>query len=232
MLSNQKLLNLSKKEVRLRTMERRNESIINVLKKECQKLGVIAKPEAHPVKQPWKLKKLRSDYTFKLPEKAARDPQPLETFKHGWKVKSEMQIPQRVKELTEKRSKMILVGNAFSVNNKAPSETTVTGRKVSKSKSLLDTKREITLKGKEMGNRYSQNFMSRHMTSDANPVDRYHSLMTRKTNVDKNNQKCVRSGNKPSESFSKPLQTLIDDFSRYEEDCAADGNFNICHESQ
>lgn len=191
-LNYQLLREFSLKDAKLRTVEKRNDSIISILKRRKEKLEKRLKPKKSSTEKFFELKQRQSAYTFKLPDvKQQKCVQNYETFKHGWRVGSELRLPARVKELSQRRSKMIVIGNSHSLNNKTSSGSApATCKESDKHKmSPVEMRQEMLMKSKQLGNRFSHALVNhRKASTNGDKFDRR--LITRKLGAGHN--KCVQ----------------------------------------
>lgn len=213
-LQNYKLLqDYALEEEKLRQREDRNRSMINILKRECEKTGGKTRPKTSPEKL-LKKKSLQKEFTFKLPEKSKKSSSEdtQESFRYGWKVSSKSHIPEKVKELNQRRSKMLLLGNYYSMINKTTSETKLSSQRFEKQQSMTEMKHEMLSKAKELGNRNSHAWIQRRQLAanviTAEEVNRYESLMTEIQEAELHYRKCLQSRTKPSQSFSENFEKL------------------------
>lgn len=151
------------KEDGLRRLEEKSRYVINSLKKECKRLD---ENEARVVsmQKALKLKQAREDYTVKLPETRRKLPRcNKEVFKNGWRVRNESEITEKAREKLKLRSQMVLVGNGYSMTNKAERSA-----RVPRSKSIDEVKKEMIVKSRMIGNHYSQAFMRKRTRVNSN----------------------------------------------------------------
>lgn len=150
------LQKFSKKEKKLKAIEKRQASLLSLLKREYEALKVLNKtPRVTKDDKLMRFRSLRSQYTFKIENSNYIDEQlKKDTIKH-----SLHKSLQNKRELNERRNKMILAGNSFSQNNKKSiSEQSI--RKVSSTMSQLQMKREMLARRNEFGNSCTASFMN------------------------------------------------------------------------
>lgn len=191
----QLLQKLSLKEAKLRAAERRNDEIIGVLKRGNDS----TLKQKSPSEKFAELQRRRSDYTFKLPKLSRQNQQTSETFKNGWRV-SESRLSERVNELSKRRSKMILIGNFHSRNNKSSKQSFQS--KLGRQQSQNNLKRELMMKAKQIGDQFVHDFMNRKKPSN----DCYRRPMTHK--------QTSKIGNESVGSCNEQCKKLIDDIGR------------------
>lgn len=204
--------NYSNKDDKLRSLEKKQESIISILKRECEKLDGKSEVQVSPYQKFWKKKQVERNYTVKFPVTKKNEVEPKETYKHGWRVKSPaIQNPERV-EKSELRSKMIVVGNFFSMSNKT-SKTTV---KMQRNKSALEVKQEMLIKAKQLGNQYSLLFNKKFTKNSIGTaeLDRFQRLLTKKREAEKFYERSRKSGNEISEKFMGRYGNLVKEIHR------------------
>lgn len=200
----------------LRRLEKKQRLTINVLKRDCKKLDEN-KAKDLPGFKAWKQKQVQRDYTFKLPKTSIIQPQPeREIFKHGWKVRSESEISEDAKQKLQQRSQMLLAGNVYSMKNKSCGSSPILKNR--QSKSVDEVRKEIIVKSKELGNRYSQCFMkARKSSSDLSEnIHRYHLLLWKKNKIEQQYQNYCNSRQKIPNSLPLQYSNLIDEIEEAE----------------
>lgn len=159
---------LAKKEKKLDAIEKRQASVLSLLKREYETLKVLTKqPRETKQDKLMKFKSLRNQYTFKREHQGDIN----EHTKNESSKASIYKTIHHVHELSERRSKMILAGNSFSQNNrKSIQESSI--RKVSSTMGQLQIKREMLARRNEFGNSCTASFINRKASrpSTANPL--------------------------------------------------------------
>lgn len=223
---NFKLKNFSLKDEKLQLIEQKQASIIGTMKRECEKLSQMKNHASSPAQKLWWKKQIQNKYTFQLPESAKslsrilKESTLKETFKNGWKNKTESKSSPQCKEIAQRRTKMILAGNSFSLNNLRRSETPQLNKKVCQTSSMAEIKQKMIIKSRQLGNHYTQVFMqsqkspSRFITVDE--LDRYHRLISKKQEIEKNHRKLMRTGAEFPVSNSMKYSKLSEEIRRLE----------------
>lgn len=204
-LQNYKLIqNYSVKDAKLRSLEKKHESIISVLKRECDKID----SKVSPYQKFWKKKQVESNYTMKLPKTKKKELKLTETFKHGWRVKNASQVPEK----TELRSKMIAAGNFFSLSNKTPTSTV----KIQRNKSAVEVKQEMLIKAKQLGNRYSLIFNKKSTRNSiaVDELERLQLLLGKKHEAEKFYENRKKNGKEVTEKFLGKYGKLVEEIQR------------------
>jgi hypothetical protein len=207
----------------LRLIEKKNDKVISKLQRECEKIDEKTKPEISTDQKFWRLKQVHNEYTFKRREPTPKNVDPksksVENFNHGWK--SESQNSERIKELNQRRNKILLLGNFYSKNNSPKSGSTLMqNTKLSKVKNNFEMKQEMLVKAKQLGNQYSHAFTNRSIPKSTvitvAEVDRYHCLMARKREAEKYFRESLKSGEMLSEEFNEKYANVIDELCQLE----------------
>lgn len=204
LLNYQLFQKISLKDAKLRAVEMRNDSIIDILRRKKEKLAKKSKPMKSSAEKFDELKQRQSAYTFKLRDGKKQKCEAAETFKHGWRVRSESRLPERVKELSQRRSKMIVIGNSHSLSNKT-SPRPATCRESDNRKSLVEMRQEMLIRSKQLGNRFSHAFVNRQKAStNKHKFDCNHRLMSCKLEA----EQVVQHVNNPPELFRENYTKL------------------------
>lgn len=206
---------------KLRSLEKKQASVISILRLECEKLETKTR-QISPAQKSWRMRQLRTEYTFKLQRSStASSATSDETFKYGWRVRSATKLPERTKEMSQRRSQMLQFGNFHSMNNKAASgKAAYNGLSTTKERSIASGKKEMMNKARELGNHYSKIFRKpqKSSTTFVTELDRYHRLLAKKKDLERRHRlNCIRQ-----ELTSPPLAATyvktLEDIRRLEED--------------
>lgn len=209
---------------KLRSLEKKQASIISILRLECEKLEAKNR-KISPTQKSWRMRQLRTEYTFKLPlakrstttNSATSD----ETFKYGWRVSSATKLPERTKEMSQRRSQMLQFGNFHSMNNKAASgKAAYDGPSMTKERSIASDKKEMMNKARELGNHYSKIFRKpqKTLTTFVSELDRYHRLFAKKKDLERRHRLNIIRQELTSPPLAAKYVKTLDDIRSLEED--------------
>lgn len=157
----QLLQTYSKRERELDRLDRRQSSLISILKNEYANLRKIDK-EKSSEKSRIDLKKIRKEYSIlKLPktEQKIQKHDEGNIFINGWLKTNFKNFSPKWEELNEKRKKMIHSGNVFSKKNTENKSPQSIGRAFSMQ---IDPKREMLKRRTEVGNFHSSQFLRKN----------------------------------------------------------------------
>jgi hypothetical protein len=227
----------NKREKRLEAVTQKQARLLSILRQYAN-LNDTKPTKATNREKFSQLKKLHSLYTFKITANKSQQQQQQqqqrssndevnEKCKHGWRQRSEAVFPHHIREKSEKRNKMIMLGNTYSMHNKLPSESqnqSINGSATKPSKrSSFELKQEMLQRSRDLGNHFSSLYSRRHPNtpkSNVNVTDddfeRYERLMLKKNDAEKLYRSYVRYGRKPSDNFSLNYSRLIDEICRME----------------
>lgn len=211
---------------KLSTIERKQAATIRSLKRECENLDLTRNPNSSPTQKFWAMKQLQKTYTFQFPkarkvlQKTTKKSLSFDTLNHGCKRKSELRNFSKLKEISERHSKMILAGNSFSLNNLRQHKSSQMSRKSSKSINLDKIKHKMIVKSRQLGNHYTQVFINKQKPSSKSNkldnLDRYHRLMDKKKEFKKAHRRYkTNRGESPKLSVVKRSK-IFDEFCRLE----------------
>lgn len=150
----------SKKQKKLDALEKRQASLLSILKNEYENLKELHKPRFNPREKFDQFQNLKKSYTFKLPETKEKTVNE-ERFKNGWLQKSPIHLTPRVHELQSCRNKMIQSGNSFSKKNLETFERLPIKRTAS-APTQLELKQEMLVRRMEFGNFCSSQFVKKY----------------------------------------------------------------------
>lgn len=149
----------SKKQQKLDVLEKRQASLLLILKNEYKNLKVLHKPRINPREKYEQFQNLKKSYTFKLPDNKEK---PVDNkFKNGWLQTSLTHLSPRVHELRSLRNKMVLSGNTFSKRNQETFERQPI-KKVVSAPTQLELKQEMLVRRMEFGNTCSSQFVKKY----------------------------------------------------------------------
>jgi uncharacterized protein (DUF2132 family) len=202
--------NYSAKNIKLHSLEKKHESIISLLRRECEKSNRKSEPQLTSFQRFWKKKQVESKYTVKLTENQKIKVEKTESFKHGWLQKNVNQNLQK----TELRSRMIEAGNFFSMNNKTSSPSV----KMQRNKSAVEVRQDMLVRAKELGNQYSLIFNKKDkLPRNSTYVDdlgRFHQLIAKKKEAEKFYGKSKKNEKQLSDLFVAKYSKMITEINR------------------
>ena len=202
--------NYCNEDAKLRSLEKKQDSIINILRWECEKIA--RKPELTISTQQklWQRKRVEANYTLKLPKSNKINERVHEYCESSWRKKAAAKAMEKKKL----RTRMIEAGNLFSMKNKS----SMTIVKIPKHKSAVELRQEMLAKAKNLGNQYSlilnrtdkiqRNYLS------VDELDRFHRLLSRKSEAEKFFEINIKYGRKVSDSFVGKYSKLVDEIDR------------------
>lgn len=196
--------NYSNNEAKLLSVERRQKSIINILKRECEKIALEQDRKVQAYQKLWIRKRVAANYTLKLPKhdnKAAN-------CKHELGDGGTTEVDER-KQI---REKMIAAGNSFSKMNKCA----VRGPR---KPTAVEMKKEMLTKAKELGNRYSMilnrrvNLQKQNYLALDDEFDRLrlNKFLQRKRKAESFYKARKLCGHEVSDSFVSQFSRLVDE---------------------
>lgn len=199
-------------------LEAKQTSVIKLLKEEYEKLMQNLKQESTSIHKLQGRKQILRKYTMKLEVPRSSAEHLNEAFRHGWRVKRASNLSERSKEMERRRKEMISLGNMFSISNKVPSHTSIASKQLGRNVSTDELRREMLLKGRELGNFYSKTFKRNSSTSliTVDELDRYHRLKTKKREFENNYRKNLKSGDNNADKPRREYLNLIDDTTHLE----------------
>lgn len=210
--------NYSNNEAKLLRVERRQKSIINILKRECEKIAVEADPKVQAYQKLWIRKRVAANYTLKLPKHDNK----AENCKHelGEEETTELDEKKQIRE------KMIAAGNSFSKMNKCA----VRGPR---KPSAVEMKKKMLMKAKELGNRYSMILNRRenlqkninYLVLDEFDRSRFNQLLARKREAEKFYKARKIRGHEVSDSFVSKYSRLVDEIKILEDILGQENQF-------
>lgn len=208
----------------LRFLEVKQASVIKLLKRECEKLKEIPNHESSLSQKVLRKKEFLKKYTIeskvffanKVPKSSAESTS--KTFKNECKLNRTSNLSEKLKELERRRKEMISLGNSFSISNKTSSQPSIASKQHGKNKSTDELRREMLLKGRELGNRYSQTFKRSKSSSTSlitvDELDRYHRLKAERRELMKYYRKSLKSGDSITDKTRRAYLNLIDETTR------------------
>jgi hypothetical protein len=195
----------------LRSLERKQGSIINVLRREYDKITRMPETKLSAYQLLWRKKQVEANYTLKLPESDRTEMEAEKVYRNGWRVTP-------IKQATEKknlRMKMIEVGNSFSRMNRSSS---ISIAEVPKQRNAFNFKQEMLAKAKILGNQYSKIFNKRDKFQRSflavDELDRYHRLLAQKQEAEKFYEINKKYGRKVGNSFVGEYSKLYEEILR------------------
>lgn len=216
----------NQKEQRLHTIELKQKSILDSLRKRYSELKLANDSPPTPAEKFITLKRIHNLYTFKLHRNEIGKQRKSDNEAHE-KIKSGRlsKLSSHTLAQNETRTKMLTAGNLYTTRNRASS---VNINKPATAKSSREIKSDMLKRAKEFGNRYLATQRRQHplrsVEVERNAMydrRRYHELLRRKSELEKNFNNSIRFNRRMPEDISLNYLNTLDEI------CSLEALLNI-----